>query len=269
MLQPHEMSPDQLRARYEALLDAARHRAKASAVAVHPGHIPDGSALLHETIPGGWYWSARLRRGTALRLANPHGTHGVSALFWNADDPSERYNAADTVKVQWTTHLTTGSLLLSDMGRVLMSVIADSGHGHDALLGGSTPETNRRRYGAEGLRNSRENLQLAAAKHGLDPRDVGPCLTFFASIRTDGDGAFHWQKDGAQPGAAIDLRAEMNVIAAISNCPHPLSPDPAYAPKPVTAIVWTPPPVGPDDPCRTAGIEAERAFVNTERFFGP
>jgi uncharacterized protein len=269
MLQPHEMSPDQLRARYEALLDDARKRAKAPIAEAHPGQIPDTSALRQETIPGGWYWSVRLRRGTALRLANPHGTHGVSALFWNADDPSERYNAADTVKVQWTTRLTTGLVLLSDMGRVLMSVIADTGHGHDAVIGGSTPETNRRRYGADGLRNTRENLQLAAAKHGLGPPDVGPCVTFFASVVTDDEGDFHWTPDGSRPGGAIDLRAEMDLIVAISNCPHPLSPDREYAPKPVTAIVWTPPPAGPDDPCRTAGIEAERAFANTARYFGP
>lgn len=121
MLQPHEMSPDQLRARHEALLDDARKRAKRFVPPRQPAPIPGGSVLLEETVPGGWYWSLRLRRGTALRLANPPGTHGVSPLFWNADNPSERHNAADTVRVQWTTHLTTGSLLLSDMGRARCS----------------------------------------------------------------------------------------------------------------------------------------------------
>ena len=259
-----ELPPEEYRRRYEALLADARGRAAVRS-RVMPGPIEGGAIVTREVIPGGWYWSAKLTRGQALRIVNTYGTHGVSALFWNADDPTERYSAADTMKVQWTTRLGAGLLLLTDMGRVGFSIIADSDEWHDPLLGGSTEASNIARCGCEGLRNTRDNLRLAAGKHGMGDRDTSPCVTFFAGVRVEHDGAFAWEPASSRPGAAIDLRAEMNVLVALSNCPHPLSPAADYAPLPVEAIIWTPPPAAPDDPCRTASVESVRAFENTER----
>ena len=85
--------------------------------------------------------------------------------MWNADDTSERFNPADTVKVQWTARIGQGKLLLSDMGRVLASITADSCGLHDCIAGGSTPESNARKYGeASSHRNTRDNFLLAAGK---------------------------------------------------------------------------------------------------------
>jgi len=184
---------------------------------------------------------------------------GRRRQVWNHDDPTERYNPADSMKVQWTARLHAGLLLLSDMGRVLASIIADSDGVHDSLLGAGLP--------ADGRRNSRDNFLLAAGKHGLDARDVGPCITFFAGVRTDAAGALHWDPASARAGATIDLRAEMNLLVALSNCPHPLAPPQALAAGAIEAVVWTLPPPSTGDACRTAGPEAMRAFENTERYF--
>jgi len=86
------------------------------------------------------------------------------------------------------------------MGRVLLSVTEDTSGAHDALLGGSTAASNRRRYGDQTLRNSRDNFVLAVAKHGLGRRDIPPCITFFAPVRTDEAGRFAWHQDAAKPG---------------------------------------------------------------------
>ena len=168
------------------------------------------------------------------------------------------------MKVQWTARIRGGRVLLSDMGRVLAAIVADSAGWHDALLGGSTPASNERRYGQAGLRNTRDNLLLAAGKHGLGARDVSPCITFFAGVQTGEDGRFHWRADAVQAGDAVDLVAAMDVLVAISNCPHPLCPAPDYAPQPVEALVWQPP-GDADRIARAAGPEAARAYENTER----
>lgn len=229
--------------------------------------IEPARVLRSESIPGGWYASYALRRGQALRLRNPQATPGVSLFAWNDDEPSERLNVGDTVKVQWSAELRKGRLLLSDMGRVLFSIIEDSCGAHDALLGGSTPASNEQKYGDASLRNTRENLVLAAGKLGLDRRDVGPCLTFFAPVATDAQGRFHWQENRIARGDFVDLRAEMNLLVAVSNCPHPLAPG-AHAPGEIEVTLWNAPPPMPDDACRTGSVEAQRAFENTDACFG-
>lgn len=260
MIPLDQQSPDEHRHRYDALLVRARSRPPAPRRAPPP---IEPAALRHrETVPGGWYWSVRLPRGRGLRVVNSAGSSCISLMAWNAADPSERLNVADTVKVQWTTRITTGHLLLSDMGRVLMSITADGCGRHDALVGGSTAGSNARRYGRPGLRNTRDNLLLAAAKYGLSRRDVPPCFTLFARIGTDEAGRLLWQGDG-MPGEAVDLRAEMDLLVVLSNCPHPLDDAPEYAPEPIEALVHDMPRARPDDHCRK-GEEAARAFARTD-----
>ncbi|WP_051362323.1 urea amidolyase associated protein UAAP1 [Solimonas soli] len=262
-----------------AMIAANRERYMQLKAAAQGGKLPlppptardaaplDASRLLHrEVIPGGWYWTTRLARGQVLRLLNAQATPGVSFFAWNADDTSERYNAGDTVKVQWTAALAKGRVLFSDMGRVLASIVEDSCAAHDTLLGGSTAASNREKYGVELLRNTRDNLVLAAGKHGLTRRDLAPCITFFAPVATDGEGRFHWRDGAVQPGDFVDLRAEMNLLVAVSNCPHPLAPG-AYAPQPIEAIVSRGVPIAAGDLCRTATAEARRGFDNTDPLF--
>jgi len=224
--------------------------------------LDEGAVLHRETIPGGWYWATMPRRGEALRI-NLAGPSAVSVAAWRIRDPSERLNYAYAVKVQWTTALGKGRVLLSDMGRVMLSIVEDSRGAHDALVGGSTAASNRERYGDYSLRNTRDNLVVAAAKHGLGRRDVPPCITFFAPVRTDGEGCFVWRDGARRCGDFVDLRAEMDLLVALSNCPHPLDPSPAYEPHPVEAVRFKVPSPGTDDLCRTASAEVARGFENT------
>lgn len=263
-------TPEQHRERYLRLREAARVRAATAPRGTLSGGtttaIPEGAVVRQEIVPAGWYWSSPVRRGQALRIANPSGTASVSAMLWNAAEPSERFNAGDTVKLQWSARLGRGKLLFSDMGRVLAAIVEDTTDGrHDALTGGSTPASNRRRYGDASLRNTRDNFRLAAGKLGLSVRDVPPCITFFAGIRTDSEGRFVWHGPGT-PGEYVELRAELDLIVALSNCPHPLDPRPEYGHAPVEATIWRAPPPAADDPCRTGGEEAERGYDNTDAY---
>jgi len=227
-----------------------------------PGAIPQASVLAADTIPGGWYWHGIVRAGEMLSVDNTSGNEGVPLLLWNAHDPSERLNPADTVKVQWTAAIGRGRVLLSDMGRAMASVVGGPEGMIDCLSGVSTPHSNALKYGDGTLPAASVHFLRAGAKHGLGKRDVGPAITLFAPVRVGPDGALGWDGE-TRLSARIDLRAEMDLIAALSNTPHPLSPSASFAPQPVTVTVWRADPPGIDDLCRTATPEAARAFDNT------
>jgi urea carboxylase-associated protein 2 len=248
------LTPEQYRARYMALQEAAR--ARAAAPVLIPEIAPLAGVHKTETIPPGCYVALRLKRFDVIRIKNISGTPGAALFLWNADDVSERYNAGDTVKLQWTTNLTTGRVLFSDMGRVLASITADTGAGHDGILGPNTP--------AQAGRNGRDNLRLAAAKFGLTRRDLAPALSLFSKIHADEAGRLHYH--GAPPaGAMVELRAEQNLLLALSNTPHVLSPVTEAAGAIEIEIAHVPPVAG--DLCRNFTAEAERGFINTDEGF--
>lgn len=251
------------RRRYEALRDAGTQ--VADALTPTPRDAPPLGDVLHDqTIPGGWYAGLLLRRHERLRLVNTAGTGAAALLVWSLADQSERLNPCDTLKIQWSAELRRGRVLFSDMGRVMLSVVEDTGGGHDALMGGSTAASTLAQYGPGPFRNTRDNFILAAAKMGLARRDIATCVTCFAPVSVGDDGRFTWRGERRRAGDFIELRAEMDVRVALSAAPHPLDPATVYAPGAIQVIRARGPVTPPDDPCRRASVEAQRGFENTE-----
>jgi urea carboxylase-associated protein 2 len=224
------------------------------------------NAVIHrETVPSGWYTTLLLKRGEALRIVDDSGQASVSLLAWREEDPSERINCADTIKVQWSAAISKGRVILSDMGRAVFSLIEDTCGAHDLLVGGSTPASVLAATGASG-RNTQENFLAAVSKIGLGVRDISPCITFFAPVALDEAGRFLWQEGRKRAGDFVDLRAEMNLIVVASNCTHPLNPSPTAGGN-VTLVKHRVPEATREDPCRTASPEAMRAFAFTDRLY--
>lgn len=223
-------------------------------------------ARLTETVPGGWYTTLHLKAGEVLRLV-PGGAASVSLAAWALPDTTERLCLPDTVKLQWTTDLTKGRVIFSDMGRVMLSLVEDSSGAHDVLTGGSTPETVTH-YTGDAARNTRDNMLLAAAKLGLGIRDIPAVLNLFAPVRVDAHGRFTWRPAMMAAGDWVDLRAEMNLFVALSNCRHPLDPLASDIPPDLSVNCLPVRPVTADDLCRTATAEARRGFENNARLQG-
>ncbi|AVH59702.1 MULTISPECIES: urea amidolyase associated protein UAAP1 [Streptomyces] len=228
-----------------------------------------GHLVWAETVAGGNYTHRVLARGTELRLTDLRGDACAHLLLYAADRPWERLNVADTVKVQWNAYLGEGRLLLSDQGRVLASVVADTSGRHDALCGTSTLVRNTRRYG-DGTPQSaspagRELFKLAAAKNGLAPRDLPPSLSFFQGVEVREDGALDFT-GSAGPGGSVTLRAEQDVTVLIANVPHPADPRDDYISTPLEVLAWRAEPTKPGDPLWDAAPECRRAFLNTAEF---
>lgn len=232
-----------------------------------PPGVDPAELLWEETVAGGGYTSLLLPRGARLRLIDVDGDCCAGLLLHRASNPAERLNVADTVKVQWQAYLGAGSLLLSDMGRTLATVLEDTSGQHDALCGTTNRAGNEARYGDGGIEgptpNGRDLFALALAKHGLSRRDVAPNLNLFRGVRVASDGALQLAPP-SPAGSHVTLRCDLDVLATIVDVPHPLDDRPAYTAGRLRITAWVGPPAPPDDPARTAGPEAERAHANTD-----
>ncbi|MFC9330635.1 urea amidolyase associated protein UAAP1 [Kitasatospora sp. NPDC057015] len=249
---------------------AARAHARAqhgTVVDCMPLLPPPPGTLWEEKVAGGNYTHLTVPAGAELTLTDTEGEACAHLLLYVTDRPWERLNTADTAKVQWNAYLGAGSLLLSDQGRVLATVLRDTSGHHDTLTGTSTAARNTARYGDGSAHGpspaGRELFKLAAAKHGLTARDLPPSISFFRGVRAEPDGALT-PTGAAGPGARVTLRAEQPLTVLIANTAHPLDPRPGYhcTPLLVRAVPGTPTAAG--DPLRTATPEAHRAYLNTD-----
>lgn len=257
------------RRRYEELRAAGQEatpKALPVATTLDGAPIDPDAIISREEVAADWYTIVRLRRGEALRIVDSSGLSSVSMIGWRQEDTSERINCADTVKVQWSAAVSKGRVILTDMGRVLVSLIEDTSGAHDIMVGGSTPATALAAYG-EASRNTQENFIAGAAKIGLSVRDIPPCVTFFAPVSLDENGRFVWSQQRKRPGDFVDLRAEMNAVLLLSNCAHPLDPARPSVSQPVMLVRHRLPPAGADDPRRAGSPEAMRAFEFTDRLY--
>ena len=208
-------------------------------------------------------------------LADVEGRACVSALFYNARDPLERYNMADTLKAQFTAFLTAGRVLYSDMGRVLCSIVADGCGWHDTISGTRRRGGGHARFGETARtrtlrndrhRNGRDNLLVELGKHGLGKRDVVANVNFFVRVGVGEDGALGWVAGNSRPGASVELRFEMDTLVVLSNTPHPLDPGPATGRRRSSSRSGTGPAAREDDPCRLSRPENGRGFALTEAY---
>jgi uncharacterized protein len=189
--------------------------------------------------PGG-YWSGIVKLGHILRLVDLEGRQAIDFLCYNAQDPSERYNAADTMKIAGSVLIGSGSRLYSDMGNVLFTVIDDTCGKHDTIGGCCSRESNEVRYGAHNTANCRDNFLHALEPFGLGKKDIVANVNFFMYVPV-GEGGEMAIVDGlSKPGDYVDLRAEMDVLVALSNCPQIHNPANNYNPTPIRLTIRSP-----------------------------
>ena len=231
--------------------------------------------VLFETIvSGGWNFSHPLKRGTCLRLTDLEGGVNATTLIYNNTNLSERYNMADTLKAQFTSCLTRGHALYSDMGRMLLSIIDDTCGWHDTITACSTRQTNLARYGEKNYQQHRNDyyrdglssLITEISKYGMTLRDLHSHINFFTRINVDSDGNLAFVNQ-AMPGAYVDLQAEMDALVVINTCPHPLDTHPEYAPKPLKVTVWNADCKPSENPCHSSCEQNKRGFTNTINYY--
>lgn len=235
-----------------------------------PGIAPN-NMLWSEIIAPGGYASKRLNRGARLLIEDVQGDACVSILAFNAEQPTERLNVADTLKVQWNAYLGSNKTILSDMGRSLLSVLEDDAQTHDAFCGPSTQASNAKKYGVGDNYgphpNARDRFMLALGKYGMGRKDVHPCINLFKGVKIDDAGGVNVDAGPFKPGRKVLLRADMNLIVVLANCPHVRDPRADYCVTPARVFAWRGEPAGADDAVRNATPETARAFLNVDDYY--
>jgi urea carboxylase-associated protein 1 len=204
--------------------------------------LNSSSAIYDFTLPAGDGWMHEIKRGQIFRIVDLHGNQAVDTLFYSAGDPSERYSAVDTIREQGNIYLTTGTRLLSTACRPLLTIVADTCGRHDTLGGACAAESNMVRYALEkrSMHSCRDSflLQLAASGCPISKRDLTSNINFFMNVPVTQDGRLTFEDGISEAGKYVEMRAETDVIALISNCPQLNNPCNAYNPTPVRLLIW-------------------------------
>jgi urea carboxylase-associated protein 1 len=201
-----------------------------------------GGAVLDEVVPARAPWSAVVPAGHLLSIVDLGGNQAVDCLLYRADDTSERYSAADTIAAQGSIFLTTGSVLRSCEGRPLMTVVADDVGRHDTIGGACSKESNTLRYGHHTRHQHAcvENFLREGARWGLGKRDLVSNINWYMNVPVEGDGTLGIVDGLSAPGLTVTLRAELDTLVLVSNCPQINNPCNGFDPTPVRMIVAAP-----------------------------
>jgi uncharacterized protein len=202
-------------------------------------------AVYDFVIPAARPWSGLVERGQILRIVDLEGQQAVDTLFYSAADTSERYSAQDTIATQGAPYITTGTELVSNAGRVMATVVADSCGRHDTSAGACSCESNTVRFGhhTRYMHACRENFIIEVAKHGMTKRDIVPNINFFMNVPIEPDGKLAIVDGVSKASDHVDILAAMDVICVISNCPQVNNPCNGFNPTPVRVLIFDPMPV--------------------------
>ncbi len=204
------------------------------------------NAIYEKVVPAGEYWIHTVKKGQTLRILDLEGNQAADTLFYSADDPTERYSAVDTVREQGNIYLTAGSVLMSTECNPMLTIVADTCGRHDTLGGACATESNTVRYALEKkcMHACRDSWLLAMAeseiamKKHMNKRDLTSNINFFMNVPVTPQGELTFADGISEAGKYVEMRAEMDVIALISNCPQLNNPCNAYNPTPVKVLIW-------------------------------
>jgi uncharacterized protein len=199
-------------------------------------------AVYRCVVPAGEPWIREIRKGEYLRVVDLEGNQAADTLFYNAHDYSDRYSVQDTIREQRSLYLTTGTKLMSSAGNVLLTIVADTCGRHDTLGGACAMESNMVRYAIEKrhMHACRQSFVKAVVEwgRGMSKRDLTSNINFFMNVPVTPEGKLTFEDGVSEPGKYVEMRAEMDVLAVISNCPQLNNPCNAYNPTPIEVLIW-------------------------------
>jgi len=211
-------------------------------VSIVASNLDPRNAIYRAVIPAGDPWIHEIKEGQFFRIVDLKGNQAADTLFYNAHDYTDRYSAQDTIREQRNIYLTTGTRLMSTGGTVLLTIIADTCGRHDTLGGACATESNMVRYAIEKrhMHACRQSFVKATLEwgRGLTKRDIVSNINFFMNVPVTPEGKLTFEDGISEPGKYVEMRAETDVLAIVSNCPQLNNPCNAYDPTPVEVLIW-------------------------------
>jgi urea carboxylase-associated protein 1 len=190
-----------------------------------------------EIVPAGRPWGRVIRQGEVLRIVDLHGQQAVDFLCYDAADPADRYSTMNTIKVQGNIFVQKGTVLYSDRGNALFTVIDDTCGSHDTIAGCCSEANNFLRYGVRDTPSCYANFLEILGRFGLGRNEIVSNVNFFMYVPVERDGKMAIVDGLSKPGSYVELRAERDVLAVLSNCPQMHNPCNAYNPTPIRCVV--------------------------------
>jgi urea carboxylase-associated protein 1 len=200
------------------------------------------NAAHNVTVAAGEPWLGKVARGQTLRIVDLEGNQAVDTLFYNAHDFEEHYSSSDTIRGSGNLYLTSGTTLLSNLGVAMLTITEDTCGRHDTLGGACSAESNTVRYALEKrhMHSCRDNFLMALAQNdvAIEKRDLPSNINFFMNVPVSPEGGLTFADGISAAGRYVQLRAEMDVLVLISNCPQLNNPCNAYNPTPIQLLIW-------------------------------
>ena len=204
-------------------------------------HLQPDAAVFRHVIPAGEPYLCEVKAGQTVRLLDLEGNQAVDTLFFSVNNPRERYDPQRTLRKQNSVYLTTGTVLWSNLGNPMLTIVADTCGRHDTLGGACAQESNTVRYALDKryMHSCRDNFLRASLHDGrLEKRDIGANINFFMNVPVTPEGGLTFEDGISAPGKYVELKAHTDVIVLISNCPQLNNPCNAYNPTPAEVLVW-------------------------------
>ena len=201
--------------------------------------IPGATIREDVIVPAREPWSIKMSQGEVLRIIDLEGQQAVDFLCYNADDPTDRYNAANTIKLNGNIYLGKDTEIWSVRANKMMTFIEDTCGSHDTLYGCCSVEIDDVRFGKNNNgRGCQGNFETELAKHGLGAKDIAANINLFMYVPVEANGTVAIAPGISKGGDYVDLRAEMDLLAVLSNCPEALNNAAGMNPTPIRAIVY-------------------------------
>lgn len=181
-----------------------------------------------------------LKKGQILRLIDVEGNQSGDVQIYNANNTAERYSAQNTITAQANTMIELGTVILSNDGNPMLTVVADTCGEHDTLGSGCSAEGNVVRYTDKTryMHSCRDTFVRTLENFDMAKRDQVCNLNFFTKVILDDKGRLEFADGISGPGKYIELRAEMDVLFLLSDCAQLNNPCNDYNPTPIRTVVF-------------------------------
>jgi urea carboxylase-associated protein 1 len=204
--------------------------------------LPEHAAY-RKTILAGDSWIYKISKGQTFRIVDLEGNQAADTLFYNAHNITDRYDFQATIREQGNIYLTTGTTLMTCSGTKLLKITADTCGRHDTLGGACATESNQVRYAIDkkymhACRQSFLKAVIDKPEFGITKRDIANNINFFMNVPVTPDGKLTFEDGISESGKYVEMIAEIDVIALISNCPQLNNPCNAYNPTPIEVLIW-------------------------------
>lgn len=165
-----------------------------------------------------------LRKGRSMQVTDVEGKQVGDLIAFALDDLREKLWVSNTIRLNGTIHLGKGHVLYSELSRPMLTITDDTCGVHDILAGSCNAEIDKVRYGVDDHKGCVENFLSALAPWGIAREDIPMSFNLFMNCPVTADGGWRIAEPSSTAGDRIDLRAEMDLLVCLSNCPQDLNP---------------------------------------------